>query len=184
MNTAALPGLDKACSICLEELDTNTARKHECGKFHHRTCINQWIQAEKESGHIPTCPNCRQELDEVTEPAPSLVQRDIVTTVEVPDLFFFIPFEEEQIESISPHEDEDEDEDSDQSTPDFDQHFNLVNLLPPDHDTDTSLFTVEYNSQAATVSYQDPEGNVFNTEFTVTRSEPLPPDHAECALVS
>ncbi|MCW7551289.1 hypothetical protein NX722_01260 [Endozoicomonas gorgoniicola] len=169
MNKAALPGLDKACSICLEEFDTNTARKHGCGKFYHRTCINQWIQTEKKSGHIPTCPNCRQKLDEVTEPAPSLVQRHIITAEEVPEPFFFIPSGEEQIEPINPHEDEG----SDQSNPDFDQHFNLVDLVDLwslDPDTDASLFTVEYNNQTATVSYHDPEGNVFNTEFTVTRS--------------
>ena len=51
--------LGEDCSICMEDMHTNTTINTSCGHLFHRSCLRQWSQR--------TCPLCRAQLEPIPQ---------------------------------------------------------------------------------------------------------------------
>lgn len=53
-------GVQKECSVCLDDIDENSQiLLEECNHLFHKECLNRWITASSNSTPTYMCPLCR-----------------------------------------------------------------------------------------------------------------------------
>lgn len=67
-----------ACSICLDDMPEEDAKKLICDHLFHEACIGKWLET------APTCPLCRLVVTNLT-PMPRPAEMSIEELLAVPD---------------------------------------------------------------------------------------------------